>query len=75
MDALATSTADKTAATARVVVVTGVSGAGKSSALRALEDMGFETVAIARGAEKESFAPTSAPTTTSTAPPPMSPPS
>ena len=28
----------------RVVVVTGMSGAGKSSALRALEDAGFETV-------------------------------
>jgi len=28
----------------RVVVVTGMSGAGKSSALRALEDSGFETV-------------------------------
>jgi UPF0042 nucleotide-binding protein len=30
--------------TRRVVVVTGMSGAGKSSALRALEDAGFETV-------------------------------
>ena len=29
---------------ARLVVVTGVSGAGKSSALHALEDLGFETV-------------------------------
>jgi len=44
MDALATAADDETATTARVVVVTGVSGAGKSSALRALEDLGFETV-------------------------------
>ena len=28
----------------RVVLITGISGAGKSSALKALEDMGFETV-------------------------------
>jgi UPF0042 nucleotide-binding protein len=34
----------KTPGARRVVVVTGMSGAGKSSALRALEDSGFETV-------------------------------
>ncbi len=34
----------KAAALPRVVVVTGMSGAGKSSALRALEDLHFETV-------------------------------
>ncbi|TAL01765.1 MAG: RNase adapter RapZ [Rhodospirillaceae bacterium] len=34
----------KKAAPARVIVVTGMSGAGKSSALHALEDVGFETV-------------------------------
>ena len=28
----------------RLIVVTGLSGAGKSSALHALEDLGFETV-------------------------------
>lgn len=32
------------ATTPRIVVVTGMSGAGKSAALRALEDAGFETV-------------------------------
>ena len=36
--------APKAAGGRRVVVVTGLSGAGKSSALRALEDSGFETV-------------------------------
>ena len=36
--------ARKTHARARVVVVTGMSGAGRSTALKALEDMGFETV-------------------------------
>lgn len=37
---------DKTdvAAPSRIVVVTGISGAGKSAALKALEDAGFETV-------------------------------
>lgn len=34
----------RTRARARIVVVTGMSGAGRSSALKALEDMGFETV-------------------------------
>lgn len=34
----------KTHARARVVAVTGMSGAGRSTALKALEDMGFETV-------------------------------
>jgi UPF0042 nucleotide-binding protein len=43
MDALPM-TNEEAATTARVVVVTGVSGAGKSSALRAFEDLGFETV-------------------------------
>lgn len=33
-----------TRARARIVVVTGMSGAGRSSALKGLEDMGFETV-------------------------------
>ncbi len=36
--------APTTSGVRRVVVVTGLSGAGKSSALRALEDSGFETV-------------------------------
>lgn len=34
----------KRAAIRRVVLVTGISGAGKSSALKAFEDLGFETV-------------------------------
>lgn len=34
----------KRAAARRVVLVTGISGAGKSSALKAFEDLGFETV-------------------------------
>ena len=35
---------NESAAMPRVVIVTGISGAGKSAALRALEDAGFETV-------------------------------
>ena len=34
----------KTAAASPVVIVTGVSGAGRSTALKALEDMGYEAV-------------------------------
>src|SRR6185503_7029745 len=44
MDTSPMSNAEQAEAIARVVVVTGVSGAGKSSALRAFEDLGFETV-------------------------------
>lgn len=36
--------AQKAAAQTRVVIVTGMSGAGRTSALKALEDMGFEAV-------------------------------
>ncbi|MEK9751834.1 MAG: RNase adapter RapZ, partial [Rhodospirillaceae bacterium] len=39
-DPAATAAPDKT----RVVLITGVSGAGKSSALKALEDLGYEAV-------------------------------
>ncbi len=36
--------AQKEISSARVLLITGMSGAGKSSALKALEDMGYETV-------------------------------
>ncbi|MDA0701918.1 MAG: RNase adapter RapZ [Proteobacteria bacterium] len=40
----AETTADRPAGRSRIVFVTGVSGAGKSSALKALEDIGYEAV-------------------------------